>query len=37
MIGVIDDEVHARKANDLMQLATTLIDVAPFWHKGSDF
>ena len=33
VVGFVDDEVDARKTNDLVQLSAALVDVAPFGHE----
>src|SRR3712207_9110372 len=37
MIGVIDNQIHARQTNHLMELIPAFIDISPFGHKSSDF
>ena len=37
VVGVVDDEVHTRQANHLMQLVATLVDGAITGHEDTDF
>ena len=37
VIVVVDDEVHAREADDLVQLVPALVDAAVAGHEGADF
>ena len=36
VVGVIDDQIHARQAYHFVQLSTALIDDAPFGHERAD-
>ena len=36
MIGVIDDQIHARKADNFVKLVSSLIDISPLGHKGAN-
>jgi hypothetical protein len=36
-VGVVDDNVHPRKSDNLVQLVAPFVDVPVFWHKGPDF
>ena len=36
VISVVDDQIHSREADNLMQLVASLVDVAEFRHKRSD-
>ena len=35
--SVADDDVHARQADDLVQLVLALVDAAVLGHEGADF
>ena len=37
VVGVVDDEVHAREANHLMELVPPLVDDAVAGHENPDF
>ena len=37
VVGVVDDEVHTRKANHLMELVPPLVDDAVAGHENPDF
>ena len=37
VIRIVHVEVHAGKANDLMELVSALIDLAKSWHEHADF
>ena len=37
IVGVVDDEVHSRKADDLVELVAPVVDDTIAGHKNSDF
>lgn len=37
VVGIVDDEVHSREADDLMQLVAALVDGAIAGHENTDF
>ena len=37
MVGVVDDDIHSRQADYLMQLVPALVDIPPLGHERTDF